>query len=93
MFITLDFYIIYTFLELKEGKCQNGKMAKKKAVNLINFSSKNQFLVIIISSIISVWGREVGSFSSSIFYFTTTFQPATFDLLNIFNNILKINLL
>lgn len=59
MFITLDFYIIYTFLELKEGKWkmakwQNGKMAKKKAVNLINFSSKNQFLVIIISSIISV---------------------------------------
>ena len=33
MFITLDFYIIYTFLELKEGKWkmakgQNGKMAK-----------------------------------------------------------------
>lgn len=57
MFITLNFYIIYTFLELKEGKWQNGKMAKwqkKKAVNLINFSSKNQFLVIIISSIISV---------------------------------------
>ena len=59
MFITLDFYIIYTFLELKEGKWQNGKMAKwqngkKKAVNLINFSSKNQFLVIIFSSIISV---------------------------------------
>ena len=39
------------------AKWQNGKMAKwqkKKAVNLINFSSKNQFLVIIISSIISV---------------------------------------
>ena len=67
MFITLNFYIIYTFLELKEGKWkmakwqngkmakwQNGKMEKKKAVNLINFSSKNQFLVIIISSIISV---------------------------------------
>ena len=47
MFITLDFYIIYTFLELKEGKWkmakwQNGKMAKK-AVNLINFSSKINF--------------------------------------------------
>ena len=41
----------------KMAKWQNGKMAKwqkKKAVNLINFSSKNQFLVIIISSIISV---------------------------------------
>ena len=56
MFITLDFYIIYTFLELKEGKWKMAKWqnGKKKAVNLINFSSKNQFLVIIISSIISV---------------------------------------